>query len=1330
MPKQEYKILEFHGGTNTKFDPRDIADNQNVQSELSIRKPGRLVKEGHAKAIYDKTDLNGHTITDITAASGGFEKGYGMFMFSHDYDMEGDEVDTEFICVNDMNGIDIYDPNQSTEWQADKFLLGSRTAEVKPEYYNVDGALRACDANFSTTDTSADTSAAYTKNDVVLAIDNGSSGNVTIATGSVIQIDQEIMYVTSGGTGQSFTVIRGFANTKITTHADNTNVYYVNVPKYFGHIKQDRLFECASSDSINAWVEDCQTPQPPNNTRKSDGTTGTLASSLGVQSLRVFDVIEGSTSNYPSESEKVVLEFSEGSADVGIIKVEHLGAGTLKLTTSGRGSSATAGHQLKSGMMISIDNVQTTITGLTVTDLSNLSGSYEVLSTPTATTFTIHDEGFSASMYESAVVGDDATYTATVDGWTDIGGDEGTHPGFVKVSNDETDLPGLQSSAAVDSEFWIHITGQTGVPAFNGIHKAYKIDTDDLRFETSSHASVGDVAGTTEIQQLLAVVRPEGSDAINEDLKRKWNFAMSFTYDGPAQEVQESLLTMGNSLLPVTQTDGMTSNLINFEGSELVQDGGDPNPADSNWATVNSDGDGAAQWSSADPPVYQDGEEGSLVNTLTGDAIDAGERYSLTFTVATATLNLAIGGGVASTSSNTAAETFVAAANYAVGTHTVTFQASADRTHLWFTATTDSAGNGTIDDVSLKANGYGSGETSIVVDDGTVFSVGEIIYIGTEQLYISNISTHTLTVSRGYNGSTAAHFGNDSLIYRMTELSSTQTVDWTNFTGVPSCVIKTVYNHGVDEKTWNARINGFKIYMKDVTEGDASKEWRLFSEVNFNKGTYTLFAAGDSELILEQPGADWSSDGQVCTLSTGTELTIKPVDTYLSENMFTEDTIIDAQYKCAEVIGRRMYIGNIRQGGRTYPDRMLRSPVNKFDTFPETNYIDVAVGDGDSITALKSFGDRLLQFKKNKVYVINVSGESEVLEAEYPNAGVSYPSEIVKTNIGIAWINASGLWFFDGKQIKNLTRNILDGALKTSTQQGYIGFDSETNRLIFTGTVGSGLLTVWRIFDLELNALQSNNVGDLFAHSASSANYYTNFVNNSDGDMVFGYVDGSSSTKTELNFYKWDNTPSGGASTVGHTFWKSKDIDFGSPSMKKKVYKIYITYKCTGNGGVKVQYATNGSTSFSDFDESRSTNYLTTGSYGLSNTLGAWAVAELVPSTPLSDINSIQLLIKDFAVGNGTVASSGDTTTIQLASGLGSTNYDEYHLYLYDGPAKYNSRRITAYNTTNQTATVSTLTDNGYGNSPTTATKYILGTMPDDFEINDITIIFRPKRVK
>ena len=109
MPKQEHKILEFHGGTNNKFDARDIANNQNAYSQLSIRRPGRLVCEGDARNPYSKTGLNDHAITDISASSGGFEVGYGLFAFSHDYDMDStpQEVDTDFIISCNLNCLEI-----------------------------------------------------------------------------------------------------------------------------------------------------------------------------------------------------------------------------------------------------------------------------------------------------------------------------------------------------------------------------------------------------------------------------------------------------------------------------------------------------------------------------------------------------------------------------------------------------------------------------------------------------------------------------------------------------------------------------------------------------------------------------------------------------------------------------------------------------------------------------------------------------------------------------------------------------------------------------------------------------------------------------------------------------------------------------------------------------------------------------------------------------------------------------------------------------------------------------------------------------------------------
>ena len=460
------------------------------------------------------------------------------------------------------------------------------------------------------------------------------------------------------------------------------------------------------------------------------------------------------------------------------------------------------------------------------------------------------------------------------------------------------------------------------------------------------------------------------------------------------------------------------------------------------------------------------------------------------------------------------------------------------------------------------------------------------------------------------------------------------------------------------------------------------------------------------------------------------------METYLSENLFTEDTIIDAQYKCAETVGRRTYIGNIRQGGRTYPDRMLRSPVNKFDTFPETNFIDVAIGDGDSITALKSFGDRLLQFKKSKLYVINISGDSEVLEAEYPDAGITRPSQVVETNIGVAWVNTFGLWFFDGKEVKNLTRHVENNPYLNESYTRLIGFDTKTNRVIYTSGISVGLATLWYIYDLELQSYQSHYFGDLFPHSESGGNSYTNIINDSDGNMVIGYVD--EATPTELNFFQWESDSSHGQSIVGTNLWKSKDIDLASPAVNKKIYKVYVTYKCTGHSGVKMKYATDGGTSFSDFSSSLSTNYdiesfSTNGTAtGFKDTSGAWAVAELKPASSINNVKSIQLSLDQNRISTGTAQTGGSTTSIKLASGEDDTSgaFADYNINIYTGPARFNTRKIVAYSAA-RVAVVAEWDDNGYGNDAnSTSTKYVLGAIATDFEINDITIIYRPKRVK
>jgi hypothetical protein len=59
-------------------------------------------------------------------------------------------------------------------------------------------------------------------------------------------------------------------------------------------------------------------------------------------------------------------------------------------------------------------------------------------------------------------------------------------------------------------------------------------------------------------------------------------------------------------------------------------------------------------------------------------------------------------------------------------------------------------------DTVLNSPSISASVTSITVANGNNFEIGQMLRIGTEWLYLSGISTNTLTVERGINGSTAA----------------------------------------------------------------------------------------------------------------------------------------------------------------------------------------------------------------------------------------------------------------------------------------------------------------------------------------------------------------------------------------------------------------------------------------------------------------------------------------------------------------------------------------------------------------------------------------------
>jgi len=144
MPKQIWKIDQFHGGLNNNSDPRDIAPNEwSDLTDIMVDKIGKIRLFG-TPAVHDDIPQNNSTIA----------QGYGLFQFSHDRlggSTSGEnqvETGDDYLAsgATDESRVDIFSRVEGT-WGTSIISLGSGTS-AKIVYYYADGALRISDASF------------------------------------------------------------------------------------------------------------------------------------------------------------------------------------------------------------------------------------------------------------------------------------------------------------------------------------------------------------------------------------------------------------------------------------------------------------------------------------------------------------------------------------------------------------------------------------------------------------------------------------------------------------------------------------------------------------------------------------------------------------------------------------------------------------------------------------------------------------------------------------------------------------------------------------------------------------------------------------------------------------------------------------------------------------------------------------------------------------------------------------------------------------------------------------------------------------------------------
>ena len=265
-------------------------------------------------------------------------------------------------------------------------------------------------------------------------------------------------------------------------------------------------------------------------------------------------------------------------------------------------------------------------------------------------------------------------------------------------------------------------------------------------------------------------------------------------------------------------------------------------------------------------------------------------------------------------------------------------------------------------------------------------------------------------------------------------------------------------------------------------------------------------------------------------------------------------------------------------------DAIFYTPVDKYDTFPSSYKLKIAGNDGDQFTALEFSNGILFAFKKNSLYLIDISNPNEAawrLLSKHDGMGVPGPWGVTKTSLGVVWASKSGLYLWSQNQPVNLISEKISnsdwvgfytsGSVSDADSRGAgVGWDSSSNKIIVSDNVK--IPSEIRMYDIDTRTwtsgypLATNPYWEIPGGSATSMSNMITFTGNEieDGSNasvlphggVLVYTDPDTSSDDDCDIIKMSfNNTSNSAFVV-----VTKDDDFGIPNIFKKIYEVDIEY--------------------------------------------------------------------------------------------------------------------------------------------------------------------------
>ena len=311
MAKRTYNITRFDGGRNSKYDPRDIGEEEVSEAiNVGVINPGFAGTSGNFRNFFNADDnaIQTCSVNDFENDSNTISKNNtSLFAFSHDYGLTykvhfDNGVDTTIQTVGNI--VTDNTTGASGEIVGTSDLSGSYGDNSKTGYIYLkdvtQSTLTACtdgSNNGTPFAENADLHIGGSKKAEVhsnIAVVNQANDKSMICLGDQNTLDiyddsssqwlQKVMtlkpteYWDGSGSGNTSNVYHRFFFANGALRMGDANLSNTsNYPGWFGHVKREYLQNVLEWDGTaktrdvvkyNSWFEDVMAPAPPNNTNE------------------------------------------------------------------------------------------------------------------------------------------------------------------------------------------------------------------------------------------------------------------------------------------------------------------------------------------------------------------------------------------------------------------------------------------------------------------------------------------------------------------------------------------------------------------------------------------------------------------------------------------------------------------------------------------------------------------------------------------------------------------------------------------------------------------------------------------------------------------------------------------------------------------------------------------------------------------------------------------------------------------------------------------------------------------------------------------------------